>query len=102
MSACVPTGIANLFYLSSGPVPPNPVELLDPERLGQRIEEWRREYEMIIFDAPPALNLADALVIGKQVDGVVLVVRTFVTNKYAAQQVVGRWRRQDKVAGRAA
>lgn len=88
MSACVPTGIANLFYLSSGPVPPNPVELLDPERLGQRIEEWRREYEMIIFDAPPALNLADALVIGKQVDGVVLVVRTFVTNKYAAQQVV--------------
>lgn len=86
-SAAVQTGIDNLFYLSSGPVPPNPVELLDSGRLGRRLEEWLKEFEMLVIDAPPALNLADALVIGRQVDGVVLVVRTFVTNKYAAQQV---------------
>ena len=85
--AIVQTGIANLFYMSSGPVPPNPVELLDSERFGRRLEEWLKKYEMIVFDAPPMLNLADALVIGKHMDGAVLVVRTFVTNKYAAQQV---------------
>lgn len=85
--AIAATGIDNLFYMSSGPVPPNPVELLDSSRFGRRLDEWLKEYEMIVFDAPPVLNLADALVIGKHVDGVVLVVRTFVTNKYAAQQV---------------
>jgi len=85
--AIVQTGIANLFYMSSGPVPPNPVELLDSGRFGRRLEEWLKQYEMLVFDAPPMLNLADALVIGKHMDGAVLVVRTFVTNKYAAQQV---------------
>ena len=86
-TAIVQAGIANLFYMSSGPVPPNPVELLDSGRFGRRLEEWLKKYEMIVFDAPPMLNLADALVIGKHMDGAVLVVRTFVTNKYAAQQV---------------
>lgn len=86
-TAIVQAGIANLFYMSSGPVPPNPVELLDSGRFGRRLEEWLKQYEMLVFDAPPMLNLADALVIGKHMDGAVLVVRTFVTNKYAAQQV---------------
>ena len=86
-TAIVQAGIDNLFYMTSGPVPPNPVELLDSERFGRRLEEWLKKYEMIVFDAPPMLNLADALVIGKHMDGAVLVVRTFVTNKYAAQQV---------------
>ena len=85
--AVVQTDIDNLFYLSSGPVPPNPVELLDSKRFGLRIEEWLKQYEMLVFDAPPMLNLVDALVIGKHMDGAVLVVRTFVTNKFAAQQV---------------
>ncbi|MBP7010295.1 MAG: polysaccharide biosynthesis tyrosine autokinase [Kiritimatiellae bacterium] len=86
-TAIVQAGIDNLFYMTSGPVPPNPVELLDSERFGRRLEEWLKQYEMLVFDAPPMLNLADALVIGKHMDGAVLVVRTFVTNKYAAQQV---------------
>ena len=86
-TAIVQAGIDNLFYMTSGPVPPNPVELLDSGRFGRRLEEWLKQYEMLVFDAPPMLNLADALVIGKHMDGAVLVVRTFVTNKYAAQQV---------------
>ena len=81
------TGIDNLFYLPTGPVPPNPVEMLDSARFGKLIEELLKRYELIIFDSPPSLNLVDALVIGKRVDGLVLVARTFVTNKFAAQQV---------------
>ena len=83
----VPTDIENLFYLPTGPVPPNPVEMLDSARFSQLIEELLKRFELLIFDSPPALNLVDALVIGKKVDGLVLVARTFVTNKYAAQQV---------------
>ena len=81
------TGIDNLFYLPTGPVPPNPVEMLDSVRFGKLIDELMTHYELIIFDSPPALNLVDALVIGKRVDGLVMVTRTFVTNKFAAQQV---------------
>lgn len=86
-SVIAPTDIENLFYLPTGPVPPNPVEMLDSARFGKLIEELLKRYELLIFDSPPALNLVDALVIGKRVDGLVLVARTFVTNKFAAQQV---------------
>ena len=68
-------------------MPSNPVEMLDSARFGKLIEELLKRYELLIFDSPPALNLVDALVIGKRVDGLVLVARTFVTNKFAAQQV---------------
>ena len=86
-SAIGKTDVENLFYLPTGPVPPNPVEMLDSERFGKLIEALLKTYELIIFDSPPALSLVDALVIGKRVDGLVLVARTFVTNKFAAQQV---------------
>ena len=81
------TDVDNLFYLPTGPVPPNPVEMLDSARFGKLIEELLKRYELVIFDSPPSLNLVDALVIGKRVDGLVMVARTFVTNKFAAQQV---------------
>ena len=86
-SVILATRVENLFFLPTGPVPPNPVEMLDSSRFSQLIDELLKRYELLIFDAPPALNLVDALVIGKQVDGLVLVARTFVTNKFAAQQV---------------
>lgn len=83
----VPAGIDNLFFLPTGPVPPNPVEMLDSGRFGQLLAELQAQYDLLIFDSPPVLNLVDSLVVGKQVDGLVLVVRSFVTNKFAAQQV---------------
>ena len=85
--AIVPTGIDNLFFLPTGPIPPNPVEMLDSARFVQLIEVLLKRFDLLIFDAPPVLNLVDALVIGKRVDGLLLVARTFVTNKFAAQQV---------------
>ena len=81
------TDVDNLFYLPTGPVPPNPVEMLDSARFGKLIDDFLKRYELVIFDSPPSLNLVDALVIGKRVDGLVMVARTFVTNKFAAQQV---------------
>ncbi|NLG35114.1 MAG: polysaccharide biosynthesis tyrosine autokinase [Lentisphaerae bacterium] len=83
----VPTRVENLFFLPTGPIPPNPVEMLDSNRFGQLLAELQDQFDLLIFDSPPALNLVDSLVIGKRVDGMVLVVRSFVTNKFAAKQV---------------
>ena len=83
----VSTGIENLFFLPTGPVPPNPVEMLDSKRFKQLLSDLQAQYDLLVFDSPPVLNLVDSLVVGKQVDGLVLVVRSFVTNKFAAQQV---------------
>jgi len=68
-------------------VPPNPVEMLDSKRFKQLLSDLQAQYDLLVFDSPPVLNLVDSLVVGKQVDGLVLVVRSFVTNKFAAQQV---------------
>ena len=84
----VPTQIEKLFYLPTGLVPSNPVEMLDSNRFAGLVEQLLKRFELVIFDSPPSMNLVDALVIGKHVDGLVLVIRTFVTPKFAVQQVI--------------
>ncbi|MGZ9583870.1 CpsD/CapB family tyrosine-protein kinase [Paenibacillus marinisediminis] len=69
------TFLVNLSILPSGPVPPNPAEILASPRLNELLQEWKQEYDLIIFDTPPAHILTDALILSTAVDGVVLVVR---------------------------
>lgn len=71
--------VPNLFVLASGPIPPNPAELLGSKRLKELIAESREQYDIIIIDAPPVLSVADGLVLSKLVDGVVLVVAAHIT-----------------------
>lgn len=86
-SQIVSTSVDGLDLLPSGPLPPNPVELLDSARFSALLEKLRATYGIIIFDAPPSLDMVDALVLAKRTDGIVLVTRAFSTNKYAARQV---------------
>jgi capsular exopolysaccharide synthesis family protein len=65
----------NLHVLSAGVVPPNPVALLDSKRMVALVEAFAQEYDFVIFDTPPILGTADATVLGKMVDGILLVVR---------------------------
>ena len=65
----------NLMVLSSGPLPPNPAELLGGEAMRQMIAEVSSQYDQIIFDGAPALVVSDSVVLATLVDGVVLVVR---------------------------
>ncbi len=69
-----PTGIYQLDLLPSGPIPPNPVELLSWERMDLILREARDLYDYIIVDTPPVLPVADALILAQKCDGVVLVV----------------------------
>ncbi len=68
-------GLDNLHLITSGPIPPNPAELIESERLTAFIEEAKKEYDIILFDSTPILSTADAAILGTKVDGVLMVYR---------------------------
>jgi capsular exopolysaccharide synthesis family protein len=71
---CRDTAVANLRLLSSGPLPPNPAELLNSQRMRQLLEALQNDADMVIIDSPPVLTVADATILGSQVDGTLVVV----------------------------
>ena len=70
-----PTHLANLSAICYGAIPPNPSELLASDSMSDVIRQLEKEYDYIIFDAPPVAVVIDAVPIIKHSDGVVLVVR---------------------------
>jgi tyrosine-protein kinase Etk/Wzc len=68
-------GLDNLHLITSGPMPPNPAELLESRRLTDFIQESKKEYDMVILDTPPILSTADAAFLATKVDGVIMVYR---------------------------
>jgi capsular exopolysaccharide synthesis family protein len=76
-----PTAIRNLRLMTSGPIPPNPSELLNSQRMAQVLADLRQEADVIIYDMPPALTVADAAILAAQVDGCILVIDTGNTRR---------------------
>jgi tyrosine-protein kinase Etk/Wzc len=74
-SAINTSGMANLHVLPSGPSPSNPVSLLSSDRFLQLLADMRRRYPLVILDGAPAMLFADSAILGRHVDGVVLVYR---------------------------
>ena len=68
------TEIPNLFYLPSGPIPPNPSELISSNRFKTMVATLEETFDHIIFDSPPVLGFADSMILSSSVDGIVLVV----------------------------
>jgi capsular exopolysaccharide synthesis family protein len=64
----------NLSVICAGQTPPSPYELLQSPRFGELIEEARRQYDFVIIDTPPLAPVQDCRVIGRWVDGFLLVV----------------------------
>ncbi|NYE05901.1 capsular exopolysaccharide synthesis family protein [Bacillus niacini] len=64
----------DLFILTSGPVPPNPAELLSSKSMEQFIESAQKLFDYIIFDTPPLLAVADPQIIANKVDGSIFVI----------------------------
>jgi capsular exopolysaccharide synthesis family protein len=79
------TPIENLKLITSGPIPPNPADMLGSKRMGQFIEELRTKAEIIIFDTPPVTAVADASILAGRVEGVLLVVRCGHTRRNPMQ-----------------
>lgn len=80
------TGVQNLWLLPSGPLPPNPAELMASRRMGEIIERLAQESDIVLFDAPPAVAVTDAIVLASKVDGVLLVVSAGQTRKEMARR----------------
>lgn len=82
------SGIENLRVITAGPIPPNPAELLDSTRFARIAEELRETNDMVIFDAPPVLGVADASVLAGRVDGVAVVMAAGEVERKAGRRVV--------------
>lgn len=67
--------IPNLRLLTSGPIPPNPAELLSSQRMLQLIETLKEEADIVVFDAPPVLTVADPSVLAPAMSGCLLVAK---------------------------
>ena len=75
--------VPNLAAIPTGPLPPNPADLLSSHRLTDAIAELRTKYKFIVLDSPPIMAATDAVILSVQVDGVLLVVRSGETPKEA-------------------
>ncbi|MBN3878830.1 MULTISPECIES: polysaccharide biosynthesis tyrosine autokinase [unclassified Nostoc] len=74
----------NLEVLTSGVLPPNPVAMLDSQRMAALISNLGRDYDLVIFDTPPLSGIADAAVLSTLTDGILLVVRPGVVDLNSA------------------
>ena len=80
--------IENLRVITAGPIPPNPAELLDTARFAHIVEELQTTNDIVVFDAPPVLGVADSSVLGGRMDGVVMVVSAGGVERGAARRTV--------------
>lgn len=83
----IPENVPNLHVLSSGPLPPNPSELLHSAKFKQLILALRTRYERIVIDSPPILPVTDAAILAAEVDGTVVVFRAAKTSREVARRV---------------
>lgn len=87
-AVCCNTNYDNLDVIMSGAHAPNPTELLEDPSLGELMKYLRDTYDYVIVDAPPAVGLSDAAIIGKWCDGALLVVEKGYTSRKVADKVL--------------
>ena len=85
--------VPNLWVLTSGPLPPNPAELLGSARGRELTSQLLERADIVIFDSPPTVALADAAIMSTQTDGVLLVLDAGHTRREIARRAVEGLRR---------
>lgn len=80
------TTINNLYVLTSGPIPPNPAEMLGSSSMKELMSEVHALFDLVLFDSPPILSVTDAQVLANLCDGSILVVKSQQTDKEAAMK----------------
>lgn len=87
----LPSRIPNLWVLPAGPRAPDAPSLLHSGRIAELLERLRRGFDVIVIDTPPALQIVDARLLGRQVDAVVLVCRAGHTAKEQVSMAAQRF-----------
>ncbi|PFA05089.1 CpsD/CapB family tyrosine-protein kinase [Bacillus cereus] len=75
------TDVENVYLMASGPIPPNPAELLGNRVMDEALLEAYNMFDIILIDTPPVLVVTDAQILANKCDGVILVVRSEQTEK---------------------
>ncbi|WP_280770603.1 CpsD/CapB family tyrosine-protein kinase [Salipaludibacillus daqingensis] len=86
--AVLETSIPRLDVLPSGPVPPNPSELLGSRAMKEFVNSVSKLYDYVVFDAPPVNAVTDPQILSRLVDGAILVIRSGQTEDEHAQKAV--------------
>ncbi|MDG5787891.1 CpsD/CapB family tyrosine-protein kinase [Evansella sp. AB-P1] len=85
LESCIQeTFIHGLHLLPTGPIPTNPLDAWVSNRVSTIMNEWRQRYDIVIFESPPFLDVADAQIVSQYCDGVVLMMRENSTKKEEA------------------
>jgi capsular exopolysaccharide synthesis family protein len=87
-----PAGESGLLCLVSGPIPPNPAELLSSGAMRSLMSEAMAAYDFVLVDSPPMLNIADARILAAMVEGAILVVKESGTPRGMVQRALGQIR----------
>jgi len=91
VEVAVPTHVTGLSVLTSGPLPPNPAELVGSKRMRELVEGAFANYDLVLCDSPPILAVSDPVALAAQCDGVILAVRVGTVAhdvvKRAAEQI---------------
>jgi capsular exopolysaccharide synthesis family protein len=87
-----PTQVTRLFMIPSGPLPPNPVELLSSPKMVDLLSAAQERFDYVILDGPPVIGLADALIISSLAQATVFVVAAGSTRIGAMEGSVKRLR----------
>jgi capsular exopolysaccharide synthesis family protein len=75
------SSVPNLDVLVSGPMPPFPTELLSSEMMRQLLQSAKESYTHVVIDSPPVLSVTDAVILSREADAVVLVIRQGKSSK---------------------
>lgn len=78
----------NLFVLTAGQIPPDPTRLLCSQKMQHLVESFQEMFDLVIFDTPPMLGLADARLLAAHTDGIVMVVGLGRTDRTVLMQVL--------------
>jgi capsular exopolysaccharide synthesis family protein len=87
-----PCAVPKLFLIPSGPLPPNPAELLGGARMASLLKLAAERFDHVVIDGPPVLGLADAPLLGSLADASLLVVQSGSTSRRQAREAVKRLR----------
>lgn len=79
----LPTPIGDLFFISAGSIPPNPIEILTSQSFSDLISRLHKEYAFIVIDTPPTIGFADARIISSLVNAVIMVIKHNGTSRKA-------------------
>lgn len=89
------TEVDNLQAITSGPLPPNPTELLGSQRMAELLHRLQDMADVVIFDSPPVLAVTDATVLANRMDGTILVCKAKQTRRATVKEALNRLHKGD-------